>query len=225
MSENDDDWDFKVDRGFSTAEEKPAKKVSKAKRLEEIAEAFSDEVKAPSELTLDHSATTPRRERLENFKKSHALEKFKEIKTAPLGRRLLSSLVDIVFIGVLVFIGLKVFPFIQVYVERILPSGLLANVPYPQKVLEFSLPVLLVFFFHLMPTSISKKSLGKKIFSLRVGNKFEDGGASKFTVFIRELVFKPISCLSLVGILFIFINTKRMALHDFICSTAVYDEL
>ncbi len=224
MSEKDDDWDFKVDRSLSANDEPPAPKMSKKKRLEEIAQAFSDETTAPSDLTLDHAGTIPRRERIENFKKSHALEKFKEIKTAPLDRRLFATIVDVFFVSALIYAGLKFFPFIQTHVEKALPPGFLGQVPYPQKVLEFTLPALLVFFFHLVPTAISKKSIGKKLFSLRVGNKFEDSGTSKFVVFIRELIIKPISCLSIIGILCMFINLKRRTLHDFICSTAVYDE-
>ena len=223
----DDDWDFKIDRGVTPHDVKGdiKSRLAKKQSIEDIAAAFSDEPQASFELALDHAATVPRRERLENFKKSHNLEKFAEIKRAPLGRRIKSFIVDIIFQSVLIGAGFFVFPFIQQYLERYLPSGLLAGLPYPDKILQSLLPILLLFFFHIIPTCTSRKSIGKKMFSIRIGSKFEDGKVSKKAVFIREVFIKPLGLLSVLGILLIFINSKRRALHDYICGTTVYDEL
>lgn len=223
----DDDWDFKVDRGVTPHDVKSEikSKLAKKQSLEDIAAAFSDEPQTPSELVLDHEATVPRRERLENFKKSHALEKFAEIKRAPLGRRMKAFVVDIIFQSVLIFAGLMIFPFVKQDLERNLPPGLLSGIPYPDKILEYAIPFLLFLFFYLLPTCSSRKSLGKKLLSIRIGSKFEDGKVSKKCVFMRELFIKPLSLISIIGILLIFTNRKRRALHDYICGTAVYDEL
>lgn len=223
----DDDWDFKVDRGVTPHDAKADIKarLGKKQSLEEIAAAFSDEPETPSELVLDHEATVPRRERLENFKKSHALEKFAEIKPAPLGRRLKSFLVDILFQCFLIFCGVMIFPYIQVHLEKKLPAGILVGVPHPELVLQAILPVLLILFFYLIPTCTSRKSIGKKLFSIRIGSKFEDGHITKKAIFIREVFIKPISLISVLGALLIFANSKRRALHDYICGSAVYDEL
>ncbi|PIP91887.1 MAG: hypothetical protein COW01_11845 [Bdellovibrionales bacterium CG12_big_fil_rev_8_21_14_0_65_38_15] len=228
MSDNkDDDWDFKVDRGVTPHDAKSdiKSRLGKKQSLEDIAAAFSDEPEAPSELVLDHEATVPRRERLENFKKSHALERYAAIKPAPLGRRIKSLMIDVIFQIALIGAGVIVFPFTKQFLERNLPSGVLSEVPHPEIVLQSILPVLLLLFFHIIPTCSSRKSLGKKILSIRIGSKFEDGKVSKKCIFIREVIIKPLSLLSVVGILIIFVNSKRRALHDYICGTAVYDEL
>ncbi len=223
----DDDWDFKIDRGVAPQDIKADIKarIAKKQSLEEIAAAFSDEPEIPSELVLDHGATVPRRERLENFKKSHTLEKFAEIKSAPLGRRIKAFLIDVIFQGVLVFGGMIVFPYIQQDLERKLPAGILTGLPYPEIVLEALLPLLLLLFFHIIPTCTSRKSLGKKFVSIRIGSKFEDGNISKKAVFFREVLVKPLSFISIVGVLLIFTNPSRRALHDYICGSTVYDEL
>ena len=118
-----------------------------------------------------------------------------------------------------------VFPYIQQNLESKLSVEVLAELPYPQIVLKALLPLLLIFIFYLIPTCTSRKSLGKKLFSIRIGSKFEDGKITKKAVLIREVLIKPISLISIVGVLLIFTNSKRRALHDYICGSTVYDEL
>lgn len=216
-----DDWDFKVDRGV--APEEPKKKFEKKRSLEDIAEAFTE--KPTQELKLDHEALPPRNARIENVKKSIALERFADIKAAPIGRRIQASLVDLIYIASLGFAGWMLFSKYQQVIERGLPSGLLANVPSPELVLEFSISILAILFFHIFPTCWYRKSFGKKIFSLRIGWKEDDCGVPKKAVLWRELVAKPLSLISVFGLLLIFTNKKRRALHDFLSGTVVYDEL
>lgn len=217
---NNDDWDFKIDRGVAPeAEKKPAKKRS----LEDIAEAFSPE--APQDLALDHEALPPRSARLENFKKTVALERFAEIKAAPLGRRIQAGLVDLAFVAAAAGGAWLSFPMWREKLEKALPPSLLGNVPYPEQVLEYSIPVLAIFLVHVFPSCWWRKSLGKKIFNLRIGWKEDDCGVPKKAVLWREVVAKPISCLSVIGLLFVFLGKRKRALHDFLSGTVVYDEL
>ena len=222
MSDNDD-WDFKLDKDAPAKKDIPATKKVVKPKLEDIARAFSDE--APAELKLDHDALPPRSARVENFKKTVALERFSDIKPAPISRRIQVGVVDLIFIAVL-FIGpWLAFPLVKTKLERSLPSGLLSGLPNPEVILEFSLSFVAIFIFHLLPTVFSRKSLGKRFFDLRIGWKDDDCGVPKKAVLWRELVAKPISALSIVGILFVFLNKRGRGLHDFLSGTVVYDEL
>ena len=218
---NNDDWDFKIDRGVAPeVEKKPAKKK---RSLEDIAEAFAPEEQ--KDLSLDHEAVPPRSARIENFKKTVALQRFAEIKPAPLARRIQAGLVDLAFVSACAGSAWLSFPMWREKLERSLPPGLLGNVPYPQLVLEYSIPVIVIFLVHVFPSCWWRKSLGKRMFSLRIGWKEDDCGVPKKAVLWREVVAKPISCISVIGLVFVFIGKRRRALHDFLSGTVVYDEL
>tara|TARA_R110000868_G_scaffold117600_17_gene312659 strand:+ start:6249 stop:6917 length:669 start_codon:yes stop_codon:yes gene_type:complete len=220
---NNDDWDFKLDKDASVKKTVEPKKPTPKPKLEDIAKAFSDD--APVDLTLDHEALPPRSARNENFKKTVALERFADIKPAPLVRRVQAALVDLVFVAILGFGAWLSFPMFKVKLERSLPSGMLSGLPHPELILEFSLPVLAILVLHLLPTAFSRKSLGKRLFNLRIGYKDDDCGISKKAVLWRELIAKPISAVCVIGVLLIFINKRGRGLHDFLSGSVVYDEL
>lgn len=210
---NSDDWDFKIERGVAP---EPEKKPSQKKRsLEDIAEAFAQE--EPKDLSLDHESLPPRATRVGNFKKTVALQRFAEIKPAPLSRRIQAATVDLVFVsltGGAVWLSL---PLWQEKLKEVLPAS--------NMYLEYSIPVLAIFFVHVLPSCLWRKSLGKRMYSLRIGWKEDDCGVSKSAVLWREVVAKPISCLSVIGLLLVFISKRKRALHDFLSGTVIYDEL
>ncbi len=220
---NNDDWDFKLDKETAAKKTAESKKPSPKPKLEDIAKAFSNE--APADLTLDHEALPPRSARNENFKKTVALERFADIKPAPHIRRVQAAIVDLIFVTTLGFAAWLTFPMFKVKLERSLPSGMLSGLPQPELILEFSLSALAILILHLLPTVFSRKSLGKRLFNLRIGAKDDDCGISKKAVLWRELIAKPISAMSVIGILLIFINKRGRGLHDFLSGSVVYDEL
>jgi len=219
-----DEWEFKVDitektkTRKKTTDPKPRKKNS----LEDIAKAFSEE---EVELKLDTDKFVHRDKRNAMVKKSLALEEFARIKPAPLFRRMKASVVDVIFVATICGGTWMSYPFWKIYLETNLPPGLLGGFSHPEKVLEFSVVALVYIFFYLLPTCTRRKSLGKKLFDLRVGHREDDRPLSKKAMLWREVIVKPLSVLSLVGLLIALINENRRTLHDYLSGTTVYDEL
>lgn len=223
MSDSNDEWNFKIDDKHKKSEPKNSSGVAKKRSLEDIAKAFEPE--KPMDLALDHDALPSRETRNANFNKTVALERFAEIKPAPIGRRIKASVIDLLFVSVFMIASLLSFPLYRTYLERSLPSGMLANVPYPQLVLEYTIPFLVFLFLHIFPSCIWRKSLGKKLCDIRIGWQDEDCGVPKKAILWRELIAKPLSVISVLGLLLAFTNKRFRTLHDFLSGTVVYDEL
>lgn len=222
---NDDEWDFKIDdKDAKPKQSKDGAKVKRPKRsIEEIAKDFAPQPEM--ELRLDHKSFIHRDERNQIVKRSIALEEFARIKPAPYGRRIKAIIFDFLYIVTLCGLSWLSFPYWRTEFEAALPPGLLGDIPNPQLVLEYSIPFFVYLTMYLLPTCFSRKSPGKKIFDLRIGNKEDDCGISKLAIFWREIIVKPISIVSVVGLLLVFINEKRRSLHDYLSGTTVYDEL
>jgi uncharacterized RDD family membrane protein YckC len=77
-----------------------------------------------------------------------------------------------------------------------------------------------LFFALLLPLSFFNTSLGKKIMKLRVrGDQAYTISLSK--AFQRELIFKPISMILLVGFIMPFFTENQKSLHDKLAGTMV----
>ena len=211
---SDDNWDFKVDEENIKEESKPAKK-----KRRNIPRKNED-------LKLSDEKIPKRRKRGDLAKREVELASFAEIKNAPLSSRCFSLVTDIALFSAL-YIPLVMFtdkifksltvPFYRAGLEKFVKISDLRSYDY---VLYF---VLVYFIIILLPSIFSKKTYGKRIFHLRVGHKFDDTPVVKSQMLIRELI-RPLSIASILGLLFIFINQDRRALHDFIAGTKVYDE-
>ena len=83
--------------------------------------------------------------------------------------------------------------------------------------------VLSIFFLIVLPVVFFNQSLGKKIAKIKVR------GTGNYTlripqIFIREVVYKPIGILCLVGFILPFFDKKKMSLHDKLVGTFVVKE-
>ena len=83
--------------------------------------------------------------------------------------------------------------------------------------LVFALDIFIVFALFL---SYTNTSIGKKPFGLSVRGKYHYE-ISVSQAALRELVFKPISILSVVGVLWAFLDKEKRTLHDILSATYV----
>ena len=79
-----------------------------------------------------------------------------------------------------------------------------------------------VFILYIVPSILFKRSIGKSFLNLYVGKNSQAGRNANFAqAIMRELVFKPISILSIFGLLMMLVNRESRALHDRLSGTAV----
>jgi uncharacterized RDD family membrane protein YckC len=80
----------------------------------------------------------------------------------------------------------------------------------------------LILLFYTIPSILYKASIGKSFMNIYVGKESQVGRyASIPQAFMREVFFKPISVLSVFGILMIFVNREQRSLHDRLSGTSV----
>lgn len=80
-----------------------------------------------------------------------------------------------------------------------------------------------IFFLIIIPVAFFNQSLGKKIAKIKL--RGEGNLSLRVTqVFIRELVYKPISIACLVGFILPFFDKKKRSLHDRLAKTIVVKE-
>ena len=77
---------------------------------------------------------------------------------------------------------------------------------------------LLVFF----PAMSFNKTPGKSMMKIRIGHHTIGERPGKMALLLRELIFKPISVVSIIGLLIGIKNDGNRCLHDMILGTALY---
>lgn len=90
---------------------------------------------------------------------------------------------------------------------------------------QYLLAAVFFFAFYLIVvvlfTAVSGRSIGKK-FTRLIVKSTDESSVSFVQVLWRELIVKPISVISIVGILFYFIEGKRRMLHDYLSGTSLF---
>lgn len=132
-------------------------------------------------------------------------------------------IIDLAFIYVVVDIALRLAPYELAIMQHFLDLYKHQFIFTPQAMLE-SLDIFnvtaAIFFTLLLPLSFFNTSLGKKIMKLRVrGDQAYTISLSK--AFQRELIFKPLSMILIVGFIMPFFNEKQQSLHDKMAGTIV----
>jgi len=92
--------------------------------------------------------------------------------------------------------------------------------------LEYGFWFLIVFNYFLLfviGTAFYNRTIGKKFLGIFVREE-ERFSLSITNMFTREMVFKPLSVLSIVGVCMVFFNDKRQTLHDRLAKTLVIEE-
>lgn len=145
-------------------------------------------------------------------------------RTSPFDR-LFAGVIDLAYLGAIVFSGQFFVPmvrkeYLKILVERginqMLPPEVLDNY------LKMGIIAALFLVLYVLPTFLFGKSVGKIFRGQRIG-KVKDGvSISRFMAVIREIILRPISLISVIGIAMMFFGDKRQALHDKILQTSVF---
>lgn len=150
------------------------------------------------------------------------IEKLK--KSSPIDR-LFAGSIDIAYLGVIVFSAQFFVPMVKKeYLEFLIDKGV--DQMLAPEVLDnnIQLGIIAVIFILLyaLPTFLFGKSVGKIFRGQRIGNVTDGVSISRPLAVIRELILRPISLISIVGILMMFFGDKRQGLHDKILNTSIF---
>jgi uncharacterized RDD family membrane protein YckC len=76
------------------------------------------------------------------------------------------------------------------------------------------------FIFFVIILSSTNSTIGKKLSGIEIQGE-NQYSISITKTFLREFIFKPLSILSVVGIIYFFLDSKKRTLHDILSSTIV----
>jgi len=222
------DWDFKIDDEPAESPSKPKKSgLSAAERVKQSSPAPAPKKREEKSVSLGlASDQVPKRQTMSQVaRRMAALEQQAEITPAFMKDRILANVVDLALFAVVIgglyhFRGL----IYQEYVKALAEKGIsqLYDPTLVQNVQVASLSVIILFLIHVVPSILWTKSLGKKIFQIRIGHAEVDRHVRGFQIFLRECVAKPISILCVIGFILPFFNANRRSVHDFVAGTTLY---
>lgn len=210
---DDDDWDFDVN-----TPKKKEKIVNKP---------LLNRSKSEDKLNLDNDSTIVRKSRRQMAREAGgtSIKDRDIIDPAAHWRRGLAFVVDLVILVLIVVIGqaassvfIELGQSIEEFLGREAINALVLDIG--GLVISFFLH----FLFVLVPMASSQRSLGKRIFKLKILGTLKPK-APLGVYMIREYIAKPLSVLSLIGIIIIPLNKARRGLHDYISGTIVIDNL
>ncbi len=211
MSEDDNEseWSFSLEEGTKEKTEKP---VNKKQRINKTAK-----------LKLDFQSVPEKKSR-RNSNESVAKYKTKDdTHIASVSQRIKSFVIDLFTIVLLGFASnlLK-----EISTEHLLPL-IGSDLSYKDLskdelivVVNFLLLFLLLYVF---PVFSMKRTIGKVFTKVEIED-INHGLVGGFRVVLREIVLKPISILTIIGIVIAFTNKKKRSLHDYLTATYIIPE-
>jgi uncharacterized RDD family membrane protein YckC len=236
---NDDDksnaWTFEVQ--LDVEAEKPIIiEKQKTKIVTKKKTALPVDVDEEKNLELDLRFITPIKPKVEVKTISRPTTKIEKIfNIKPISETIVfASLVKRVtaqFIDLLVFftlfilsayfvpMGIKV---CQFFMERAKLKFAYSMMTTSQLV-QLAILTLYVFIVFVVFLSITNTSVGKKVMGLEVRGS-EQYPLPVMKAFLREMIFKPLSFLTFVGILYAWVNPAKRTLHDLLSSTIVVEK-
>lgn len=233
MTNNNDEektnWSFKVEIKTETNPESI---------LEPIAELPKETIKAsppkkiksvPAEtkLVLDTSVLQEKTG-FEEFTAQKNLvmktdEDFARERAELLKMRVLAQLIDFAVIVGLVLLTLIELPIAMKLSNIVLDKihwKFIFGINITLKLMQFVLFCFNFFIVHVLMLSRTNKTIGKNIMGIKVLGNTEDSISIK-VAFMREMIFKPISFLTIIGILYPFIKDEGDPFHDSLSGTQV----
>jgi len=221
------DWDFKINDEPEAAPSKTKKAgVTAAERVKKSSPAPAPK-KKEEKVTLGlASDQVPKRQTMSQVaRRMAALEQYAEITPAFMKDRIFANVVDLALFaavigGIYSFRGMIYLEYVNALAEKGISQ--LYDPTLVQNVQVAILSVVILFFVHVIPSIIWTKSLGKKIFQIRIGHAEVDRHARGFQIFLRECLAKPISILCVVGFILPFFNANRRSVHDYVAGTTLY---
>lgn len=242
----DGTWVFKVDVSGSSIENKsasPANAVAKSKetplannknavekKIHSKEKAVIDPAAIDGEvrLQLDRRPSKLRKEvegqlslQKETIKNMRAVED--KIIRAPLLKRMIAQVVDIFVVFLLFVSSAYIAPYAVKGITIILEHANSLNYFDSTATSQLTHLVIFVFavvFVFVFMLSATNTTFGKNIMGLQVRD-IDRPGISLPQAFLREIILKPLSLLSVLGILYSLINEDRRTLHDVLSSTIV----
>jgi uncharacterized RDD family membrane protein YckC len=82
---------------------------------------------------------------------------------------------------------------------------------------------LLFLLLYIFPVFSMKRTIGKVFTKIEIED-INNGLVGGFRVVLREIVLKPISILTIIGIVIAFTNKKKRSLHDYLTATYIIPE-
>lgn len=236
-SDNDDDntWVFKV-KDLAEGKKKSSSSSKKSSKSSKVKSRVKDKSRVETfkerDILKKTMGNSPKAalEEAQIGRKTRATyldERFeaKDYEIPEISQRLISISVDL---GILAIVfGISNFERMIILSEDLYfsianPIGMAEALSNEQ--LDTILPVfnflLLGFIFHILPSILMKKSIGKMAMKLKVYSDetiVPTGGK----MFSREVFYKPLSLLTLFGFAKIFFSDDAQGLHDSICHTIV----
>lgn len=215
MSDSDgDDWSFKVDKQKQSKKNENVRAKSPKGLLNK-----SKKKKDPS-LKLDYTGAPKRVSRTKMAENESG--EIQEARPSPM-TRVMAGLVD----SVVIFLLYKLSGFLNIFLkDQVKEIFILLKQEKLVKLSSFvEISNLLIFFvaycivFVILP-AFWKKSIGKAFFKLVINNTFGEQ-VGPMRIVVREIIFKPLSSLSIFGILMIPFNNNRRGAHDYLSGTIV----
>lgn len=219
----DDEWEFKVNEEDLKAS-KPKKAVKASGGPGAISPEKLNSKKKKKRLEVE-SARTTRMTRAAIARRDTALQNYAEMMPPSPFNRLIATIIDYSLMGT---IGGAAYFFQKdlhyYYVKLLAENGINQTL---DPILLNRLLVGLVTFLGCMivvilPAMYSKKTPGKSMMNIYIGHGTMGEKPSKGAIFMRELIFKPLTILSVIGVLIGLKNDGSRCLHDMITGTALY---
>ncbi len=224
-SNQDDSWDFKIDdKDLEDASLKT--KTTKATGNAPSISALKKTSRKPKSTKL--SVDVPKRKKISRSavaKRDAAAAAYAELMPPGFLSRIMATLFDY---GIIAGVGVGCYflkPLLKYhYTELLASQGI--NQTLDPKTLEILLTapsfIILVFLLHLVPAMKFKATIGKKLFKMRIGHHTIGERPSSFSILLREGLLKPVSIVSVIGLLIGLKNDGNRPFHDMVCGTAMY---
>ncbi len=152
-------------------------------------------------------------------------DKIERLQRTPAMGRVIAGGIDIVYIGTIIFASQFLIPiakkeYMNYLVENSINQMLPPNTLHQYIWMAIALSCFLVLYF--LPTMLIGKSMGKAMKGYRIGDVVDSTSISRSKIFIREFILRPLSALSVLGVVMMFFNKKKQTLHDLILKTSVF---
>ncbi len=223
-SKKNDGWDFKVDEEDLKASQKPRKKVKASGGAAALSPDEINSKKKKRKLEVE-SVRKTKMTRAAIARRDAALEQYAELMPPGPISRILSTLIDYGLIALIFGLSYYFYEDIRYqYVHLLAEKGINQTLPPDQlkQLLVGAITLVGSILFIFFPAVFSHKTPGKSMMNIRIGHATIGERPTKKAILARELILKPLSVASLIGVLIGLKNDGARCLHDMIAGTALY---
>lgn len=212
------DWDFKVEksdlkeaeRATTPRPSKPKKRIPKAKKSLKVDNSRKETMTRTARAKCDTE-----------------LDRLAALKSPSVATRIKASLYDAALIAIIVGATYYFKEDLNYHYVKLLADNGINQTLHPDllnQILVGGVSFVGVLLFYIFPTLSSRRSPGKKVERIRIGSGEHADTVSGSVAFIREIILKPISVASVIGILLSLKAKRGRGLHDLILGTTLYNE-